>query len=81
MIAASREGDTRLFRRKFVTPHQRHTGIDQKIMANRNRVYEAARQKHPERWTRSTRDWTLPTEVYLNPERSNVSYEAKESVS
>lgn len=55
---------------KFVTPQQRHTGIDQKILEKRKLLYEAAKQKHPERWTRSTRDWTLPTEVYLNPERS-----------
>jgi len=69
---------------KFVTPHQRHTGIDQKIIEKRKQVYEAAKQKHPERWTRSTRDWTLPTEVYLNPEKAEhqkVSCEAEESAS
>ena len=41
-------------------------------------------KKHPERWTRSTRDWTLPTEVYLNPEKAELqkdSYGAEGSAS
>lgn len=51
----------------FVTPHQRHTGEDLALLERRRRVYELARQTHPERWTRSTRSWSRPEEVALNP--------------
>ena len=53
----------------FLTPHQRHTGMDKAIFARRNAVYEAAKAKHPNRWTGKTRDWSLPAEVWLNPEK------------
>jgi putative transposase len=58
---------------KFVTPVQRHTGEDKQILENRKRVYELAKARHPERWSRSTRDWTRQDKVWLNPERSNES--------
>ena len=32
-------------------------------------MYEEAKAKHPERWSKETRDWTLTEKVYLNPER------------
>ncbi len=55
---------------KFLTPAQRHSGEGDKIMEKRREVYEVARAAHPERWNgRNTRDWSLPTEVFLNPER------------
>ena len=39
-------------------------------MQNRIKVYEAAKAAHPERWNgRTTRDWSLPEKVYLNPEQ------------
>ena len=57
---------------KFVTPAQRHSGAAEKIVSNRHALYEQAKAAHPERWNgRSTRDWTLPTEVYLNPDRQD----------
>lgn len=52
---------------KFVTPYQRHYGLDIQILANRDDVYKRARQKHPERWTGNTRNWTRIDEVTLNP--------------
>ena len=57
---------------KFLTPAQRHNGEGAIIMEKRQRVYEAAKVAHPERWNgRDTRDWSLPVEVYLNPEKKD----------
>jgi len=53
---------------KFVTPSQRHDGTAQAICEKRHVVFEAAKRQHPERWSGKTRDWTLPDEVWLNPE-------------
>lgn len=36
---------------------------------DRKDVYEAAKQRHPQRWTGTTRDWQSSKEVWLNPER------------
>ncbi|WP_429499430.1 IS3 family transposase [Robbsia andropogonis] len=55
---------------KFVTPAQRHDGRDGAILEQRKQVYEAAKKRHPERWTGETRDWNLKGEVWLNPERT-----------
>jgi len=54
---------------KFVTPNERYTGEDKAIIAKRKEVYEAAKARHPKRWARDTRNWDLPTEVWLNPPR------------
>lgn len=54
---------------KYVTPEQRHVGMDVQILADRHAVYQQARQRHPSRWSRSTRDWTPVAAVTLNPER------------
>lgn len=51
---------------KFVSPAQRHAGEERNIFAQRIAVYEQARAKNPERWSRSIRDWSLPNEVWLN---------------
>lgn len=51
---------------KFVTPYQRHYGLDSTILANRDRVYKEAREKNPERWTRQTRNWDRIEQVSLN---------------
>ena len=52
---------------RFVTPHQRHSGQGNEICRHRSRVYEQARQRHPRRWTRSTRCWRQPEVVWINP--------------
>lgn len=51
----------------FVTPEQRHTAQAPAIMHRRVEVYEAARARHPRRWSKGIRDWSLPTTVWLNP--------------
>lgn len=54
---------------RFVTPQQRHDGEDVEILARRAALYEAAKARNPNRWTKETRDWSHPQEVALNPER------------
>lgn len=55
---------------KFVTPAQRHNGQDRAILMTRHQVYQEAKEKHPERWARNTRNWTMIEEVWLNPNSS-----------
>jgi transposase InsO family protein len=55
---------------RFVTPNERHSGRDVEILAQRAELYAAARERRPERWTGSTRDWTPVREVVLNPASS-----------
>jgi hypothetical protein len=54
---------------KYVTPNRRHHAQAPRVQAQRIAVYEAARARHPERWSTQIRNWTLTPEVYLNPER------------
>jgi transposase InsO family protein len=51
---------------KFVSPAERHAGHDAAIFAQRIALYEQARAKHPARWSRGIRNWSLPGEVWLN---------------
>lgn len=50
----------------FVTPIERHTGKDKKILEKRKQVYELAKQKNPARWSKKTRNWEWVSEVFLN---------------
>ncbi len=52
---------------RYVTPAERHRGEDKAILAARDQVYQAARERHPERWTGSPRNWEPVGEVWLNP--------------
>ncbi len=52
---------------QFVTPHQRHTGEESAVLAKREKVYEAARLRHPVRWSGNTRNWKPVPLVCLNP--------------
>lgn len=62
---------------KFVSPAQRHAGEEKNIFAQRIAVYAQARAKHPARWGRGIRNWSLPAEVWLNrPAEENVLREA-----
>lgn len=54
---------------RFVTPAQRHAGLDGAILAQRSAVYKIARAKNPLRWKRSTRNWRRVDIVYLNPDQ------------
>lgn len=69
---------------KFISPIERHNGSGKEIFKNRNEVYEAPKSRHPERWAKNTRNWSLEDKVFLNPEKvaKNVdkkTYEAKAS--
>jgi putative transposase len=55
----------------FITPYQRHYGLDKMIMKTRKETYENAKAKHPERWSKNIRNWTLPKYVSLNPISDN----------
>ena len=55
----------------YVTPTQRHTGQDKKVLRRREELYAKARAARPERWTGATRNWTPPAEVELNPTPSD----------
>jgi len=54
---------------QFVTPTQRHAGIDEALLKNRKAVYENARQANPNRWSGCTRNWAPISEVHLNPNK------------
>jgi putative transposase len=51
---------------KFVTPVQRHSGSTIAICKQRAEVYETARRANPTRWSRQTRCWHQPEEVWIN---------------
>lgn len=51
----------------FVTPQQRHDGIDADILSKRHALYQQARARRPERWARDTRNWARVDVVTLNP--------------
>lgn len=53
----------------FVTPAERHDGLDSVLLQKRATVYEAAKLRHPERWSGSTRNWQPVLVVHLNPEQ------------
>ncbi|WP_425448429.1 hypothetical protein [Dethiothermospora halolimnae] len=57
-----------------------HKTVNNKLVSNANikicdnfvdkhsvETYEKAKEKHPERWSKNTRNWTLPEYVALNP--------------
>jgi putative transposase len=52
---------------QYVTPASRHEGKDIAILARRKEVYEQARNRRPNRWSRTSRNWQHTKEVYLNP--------------
>jgi len=54
---------------RFVTPGQRHAGLDVALLSKRVEVYEAAKARHPERWSGATRNWQPIKVVYLNPDQ------------
>ncbi len=52
---------------KFVTPNERHQGLDVKILEKRKEVYLNAKNRNPERWNnRTIRNWDREEKVYLN---------------
>ena len=57
---------------RYVSPAQRHDGEDHAILAARHALYTRAREKHPDRWSGATRNWSPLGPVTLNPERDSV---------
>lgn len=62
---------------KYVTPVQRHRGLDKALLAARTRLYEVARQRNPARWASGIRNWRPAEAVYLNPERNSATEKAQ----
>ncbi len=56
---------------RYVTPNERHSGREQALLKRREAVYEAARQRNPERWSGKTRNWNPVAEVWLNPPKEH----------
>ena len=52
---------------KFVTPQQRHSGEDIKLLKKRHTLYSKMMKRHPERWSTTTRNWKHIVAVELNP--------------
>ena len=56
----------------FVTPTQRHAGLDRILLEQRATVYELARQKNPQRWSKQARQWAHVNIVHLNPDTPQI---------
>lgn len=57
---------------RFVTPHERHEGLENGLLQRRDDVYEAAKAANPQRWSGPTRNWQPVRVVHLNPDQSSV---------
>ena len=53
----------------FVTPAERHAGLDTALLEKRTIVYEAAKRRCPGRWSGTTRNWQPILMVHLNPDQ------------
>ena len=63
---------------RFVTPSQRHAGLDAAILKQRDKVYTSARDRNPERWSGPTRNWSRVDEVHLNPGKTDAAARRQE---
>ncbi len=54
---------------RFVTPEQKHCGMDRDVLMARREVYEQARRRNPARWSGQLRNWDPIERVQLNPDR------------
>ena len=70
----------------FVTPDQRHTGLDSALLNQRVQVYEAAKARHPQRWSGprpapgETRNWQTISIVHLNPDQLHTDKNWKKNL-
>ena len=62
----------------FVTPDQRHRGLDSALLNQRVQVYEAAKARHPWRWSGATRNWQPVNIVHLNPDQLHTDKKRQE---
>jgi putative transposase len=53
---------------RFVTPDQRHKGLDREILEKRHQIYQQAQRRNPHRWSGKTRNWDPVETVTLNQE-------------
>lgn len=58
---------------KFVTPNERHNGLDIAILKRRKDLYEKKKKENSSRWSGSTRNWEPIDAVYLNPEKQKIA--------
>lgn len=58
---------------RFVTPQERHQGLDKSVLAARHALYLNAKEANPRRWTKGIRNWTPIGPVALNPERDDIA--------
>lgn len=56
----------------FVTPDQRHRGIDRVLLEQRQALYSEAQANFPNRWSGQTRNWQRTEHVDLNPGKSGI---------
>jgi transposase InsO family protein len=61
---------------RFVTPAQRHEGLDENLLIKRKAIYEAARTQNPQRWSGTTRNWQKVQTVHLNPDKAEVHHKS-----
>jgi putative transposase len=66
---------------RFVTPGQRHAGLDAAILEQRSTLYATARAKNPLRWKRAIRNWRRIEIVYLNPDQLDPKGDAETELS
>ena len=61
----------------FVTTAERHSGLDCALLLKRSAVYEAAKNRRPERWSGATRNWQPVRVVHLNPDHKIAEKDEK----
>lgn len=58
---------------RYVSPADRHDGLDGELLQRRHALYLEARERNPRRWSGQTRNWSRVEVVTLNPERGEVA--------
>ena len=64
----------------FVTPAQRHAGLDVDLLIQRKALYEIAREQNPRRWSKNTRNWNRIHTVHLNPDHTETQNNSTQEV-
>ena len=58
---------------RYVSPAQRHEGVDREILDEASCAVPAGARAQPRRWSRNTRNWSRIDVVTLNPEKESVA--------
>lgn len=66
---------------RYVTPAERHAGLDAALLSKRVAVYAAAKTRHPQRWSGTTRNWQPVPEVHLNPDQQRTENNPEKELS